>query len=97
MVRSAINADDSGRQNAFPEPTVVVGLGRVGLSVLTRLGEDWRLAQDLAFDESLRNLRLLHLRSGEFEDPATAADTPAAKAKAPDLHPAWQAHEDPVR
>ena len=47
---------------AFPAPTLVVGIGRLGLAVLERLGEDWMWLQQAGGDPTLRNLRLLHLR-----------------------------------
>jgi hypothetical protein len=62
-------------ESAYPAPAIVVGVGKFGLAVLERLGEDWQwLAEsvgaptatgpaDLAADASVRNLRLLHIRS----------------------------------
>ena len=81
-------AQGEGSKCAYPEPTLVVGLGRVGLSVLTRLADDWRSLLDLERDESMRNLRLVHIRAGR---------TPEATDLPPDLQPAWQSHEKSMR
>jgi len=55
---------------AYPAPTVVVGLGRFGLAVLERLGEEWRWLAAAGDDPSLKNLRLLHARpTDDGEDP----------------------------
>ena len=54
----------------YPEPNIVVGLGRFGLSVLERLGADWRWLSDAAGDDpSLKNLRLLSVRADEDAHP----------------------------
>lgn len=45
----------------FPTPTLVVGVGRVGLAVLERLGEDWHRLARAGVDPSLHNLRLVHV------------------------------------
>ncbi|MEM6797150.1 MAG: hypothetical protein AAF725_24470, partial [Acidobacteriota bacterium] len=42
----------------FPSPTLVIGLGRLGLGLLERLGEDWQGLSFSGGDESLDNLRL---------------------------------------
>jgi hypothetical protein len=47
----------------YPAPTIVLGVGRMGLAVLERLGEDWHRLRLSSADPSLRNLRLLHVRS----------------------------------
>lgn len=50
----------------YPEPTIVVGVGRFGLAVVERLGDDWRwLATSAGNDSSLKNLRLLSVRAAE--------------------------------
>jgi len=46
---------------AYPAPTIVVGLGRLGLALLERLAEDWRWLTTCGDDPSLKNLRLVHL------------------------------------
>lgn len=52
--------------SVYPAPTIVVGVGRFGLSVLERLGEDWMwLSTSDAGDASLSNLRLLHVRADD--------------------------------
>lgn len=50
---------------AVKEPTIVVGLGRFGLSVLEQLGETWESLRDATGDPRLANLRLLHLRGAD--------------------------------
>ncbi len=53
----------------YPAPSLVVGMGRFGLAVLERLGEDWKQLRLSGADQSLRNLRLIWLHSqGETED-----------------------------
>ncbi len=47
---------------AIPEPTIVLGLGRFGLSVLEQHGETWQRLFDATGDPRLANLRLLHVR-----------------------------------
>ncbi len=46
-------------ERVYPAPTVVVGVGRTGLAVVERLGEDWMMLRQSGGDASLRNLRLL--------------------------------------
>ncbi len=66
--------------HVYPAPTIVVGVGRFGLSVLERLGEDWMwLSTSDAGDASLSNLRLMHLRA---EDGAAGSQ--------------WRKHERPL-
>ncbi|MFW6057630.1 MAG: hypothetical protein ACOC9W_02130, partial [Persicimonas sp.] len=52
----------------YPSPTIVVGMGRFGLAVLERLGEDWEGLEQATEDASLKNLRLMHLRADEHVD-----------------------------
>jgi hypothetical protein len=47
----------------YPSPTIVVGVGRLGLAVLERVGEDWQSLAQATEDASLKNLRLLHVRA----------------------------------
>lgn len=55
----------------YPEPTIVVGIGRFGLAALERLGEDWRWLKTSGKGESsLKNLRLLSLRADPAADSA---------------------------
>ncbi len=51
----------------YPAPSLVVGLGRFGLAVLERLGEDWQQLRLSGGDKSLANLRLLWIHP-ESED-----------------------------
>ena len=46
----------------YPAPTVVLGVGRVGLAVLERLGDDWMGLRLSGADDSIRNLRLISVR-----------------------------------
>ena len=90
----------AGRAPTFPEPTLVVGLGRVGLAVLSRLGEDWRATRDLAPDPSLRNLRMLHLTSGAVSHADSSAEAISAgggQDDRRDFHERWQDHEVALR
>lgn len=57
----------------YPAPTVVLGVGRLGLAVLERLGEDWHSLSQAGGDASLANLRLVYVhpgREGETSRPA---------------------------
>ncbi|HYO12273.1 MAG TPA: hypothetical protein VE685_03645, partial [Thermoanaerobaculia bacterium] len=45
----------------FPAPVIVVGVGRFGLAVLERLGDDWMGLRLSGADVSIDNLRLLSL------------------------------------
>lgn len=46
----------------FPAPTMVVGVGRLGLAVLEQLAEDWHRLKMSSQDPSIKNLRLLYVR-----------------------------------
>ena len=50
-------------QRIYPAPTIVVGVGRLGLAVLERLAEDWQRLRVSSDDPSVANLRLLHVRA----------------------------------
>jgi hypothetical protein len=52
----------------LPSPTLVIGLGRFGLAVLERLGDDWMGLKTSGADPSLKNLRLLWVHLGPEED-----------------------------
>lgn len=52
----------------YPAPSLVVGLGRFGLAVLERLGEDWQQLRLSGGDRSLENLRLLWLHGEDDKD-----------------------------
>lgn len=52
----------------LPSPTLVIGLGRFGLAVLERLGDDWMGLKTSGADASLKNLRLLWVHPGREED-----------------------------
>lgn len=47
----------------YPAPSIVLGLGNLGLAVLERLGEDWETLEQAGGGASLKNLRLIHLRA----------------------------------
>lgn len=49
----------------YPAPSIVVGLGRFGLAVLERLGEDWQQLELSGAGISLNNLRLLSVQPQE--------------------------------
>lgn len=74
-----------GSPPPYPEPTLVVGVGRVGLAVLERLGEDWATLQRLRPHQALRNLRLVHVTAPDSDRQPT------------DLNPCWRAQEAAVR
>ncbi len=58
----------------YPSPTLVLGVGRLGLAVLEQLGEDWRwLTESAQGDASLANLRLLHVKPEELDEAAWRA------------------------
>ncbi|HTG35090.1 MAG TPA: hypothetical protein VLB76_19410 [Thermoanaerobaculia bacterium] len=52
----------------FPAPTIVIGVGRFGLAILERLGDDWLGLRVAGADPSLQNLRLLAVRPGSEAD-----------------------------
>ncbi len=53
----------------YPAPCLIVGMGRFGLAVLERLGEDWQQLRLSGADLSLKNLRLFWLHpKDEGED-----------------------------
>jgi hypothetical protein len=55
----------------YPAPTIVLGVGRMGLAVLERLAEDWHRLRLSSADPSLKNLRLIYVRSqDDGSDPA---------------------------
>ena len=64
---------------AVPEPTIVVGLGRFGLSVLERLGETWERLREATDDPRLGNLRLLHVRGNDDKGDDWRADEASAR------------------
>ena len=78
--------ETGGKKNrsAYPEPSIVVGVGRFGLQVLERLGEDWEWLKASSADESIGNLRLLHIASGESvtEQEWRALEAPTVKIAA---------------
>lgn len=100
MPGKAVSKPSIARPN-YPEPAIVIGVGRVGLAVLNRLGEDWRATRDLRHDESLRNLRMLHITSAQFGEEAVwrhPLDIAALRRPAdPDCRAEWQKHEQPLR
>jgi hypothetical protein len=55
----------SKQHTEYPSPTIVVGMGKFGLAVLERLGEDWEGLERATEDASLKNLRLLHVRADD--------------------------------
>ena len=52
----------------YPAPSLVVGLGRFGLAVLERLGEDWQQLRLSGGDLSLENLRLLWIHPQDEDE-----------------------------
>lgn len=61
----------------FPAPAIVVGLGRFGLAVLERLGDDWMGLRQSGADVSIGNLRLLAVRPGAAPPVAQGLEGPA--------------------
>ena len=55
----------STQNKLYPHPTIVVGVGKFGLSCLEFLGEKWISRKSTGGDTSCRNLRLLHLDYNE--------------------------------
>ena len=51
----------SMKNELYPCPTIVIGVGRFGLATLEFLGEKWHSRQTTGGDASLQNLRLLHV------------------------------------
>lgn len=47
----------------YPAPTLVIGVGRLGLATLERLGDDWMGLKLSGADASIRNLRLISVRA----------------------------------
>ena len=56
----------------YPYPTIVVGVGKFGLSCLEFLGEKWISRKSTGGDTSCRNLRLLHLDYDEQKNDPTS-------------------------
>ncbi len=52
----------------FPAPAIVIGVGRFGLAILERLGDDWLGLRVAGADSSLQNLRLLAVRPDSEAD-----------------------------
>ena len=65
-------SDPNDETSLYPEPTIVVGVGRFGLGVVERVGDDWRSLSAAAGDDpSLKNLRLLSVRADADVDDET--------------------------
>lgn len=60
----------------FPAPVIVVGVGRFGLAVLERLGDDWMGLRLSGADVSVANLRLLSVRPGSADARNGGSDAP---------------------
>ncbi|AWV89752.1 hypothetical protein [Bradymonas sediminis] len=60
---------------SYPAPSIVLGLGDLGLAVLERLGEDWETLEQAGGGASLKNLRLVHLRANPQVDDARWRDS----------------------
>ena len=56
---------DSRTSLIYPAPTIVIGVGKLGLATLERLAEDWQRLKVASDDPSVRNLRLMHVRPGQ--------------------------------
>ncbi|HXT50020.1 MAG TPA: hypothetical protein VN811_03205, partial [Thermoanaerobaculia bacterium] len=54
--------------SVYPAPAIVVGVGRFGLALLERLGEDWAGLKISGADASIGNLRLLAVRSAAADN-----------------------------
>jgi len=70
----------------YPAPTIVVGVGRFGLAVLERLGEDWLGLKLSGADETVSNLRLVSVRPDEWNS-ASGSEEPDAR---------WRTDERPA-
>lgn len=55
-------------ERTYLAPTLVVGVGNLGLSVLESLGEDWDVLRRSGGDVTLRNLRLLYVAPEQADD-----------------------------
>ncbi len=83
----------------YPAPTLVVGVGRLGLATLERLGDDWMGLELSGADESIRNLRLIAVREAPGEERGPAAPSPPALDRAAPDGPsddAWRRRERPA-
>jgi len=61
--------DSSGREHkTYPFPSIVVGVGRMGLGVVETLAEDWSDLRSAGDDPTLNNLRLIHVGVGSGDD-----------------------------
>lgn len=74
----------------YPAPTVVVGVGRLGLATLERLGDDWMGLKLSGADASIRNLRLISIRA------AGPAGRPGDRGGEPGDGEAWRRRELPA-
>jgi hypothetical protein len=74
----------------YPAPTLVIGVGRLGLATLERLGDDWMGLKLSGADPSVRNLRLISARAAS---PARRSGHPGAGAGDGDV---WRRQELPA-
>lgn len=66
--------------SVYPAPTLVIGVGRLGLALAERLAEDWTGLRLSGADASIRNLRLVTVReSPEDAEAWRRRERPAAR------------------
>lgn len=71
-------------RQVYPAPNIVIGVGRFGLAVLERLGDDWMGLEMSGADASIKNLRLVAIRAVlAAAEPVPAAASAGAVESAP--------------
>ena len=66
-------------RRVFPSPFLVIGVGRFGLALLERMGDDWAWLRQSEADPSVKNQRLLWVHaSDETEEPWRARERTVA-------------------
>jgi len=81
-------------RQVYPAPTIVVGVGRFGLAVLERLGEDWMGLELSGADASSKNLRLMTVRPEATVDAGQKGDRRGGGASDEGGDP-WRRRERP--
>lgn len=82
-------------RQVYPAPTVVVGVGRLGLAVLERLGDDWMGLRISGADASIQNVRLVAVRPEPPPASDSSKDGQAAEGESARRDVAWRHREEP--
>lgn len=82
-------------RQVYPAPTIVVGVGRLGLAVLERLGEDWMGLRISGADSSIKNVRLAAVRAEPTRAPDSSKGSDEGTAEGEPREDAWRHRERP--